>query len=1322
MGTAPKAAAPLPSALAAAVAVLASLASAVFRDCGFVTDQDRGVITTPGFPGPYPVPIECRWVIRGSSPKQRVALYLTQFYMRDGVSLSEYVYYDAQQGNIGGTPIGGISSEAEPTHVLSNKPVLVLDFQVREAGNIHLRVLDLFLEVYGFNVTYELVESEKELRNDSCLGHHCSFTGVCLASADLTSYRCSCLEDFYGDECQFSPRCGPQKGGSLCQNGGTCRQPVRCRYYIGSKTQTCVCPPEYKGAHCEHVARTDILQGETSSLSASLVASAFSTDCKQLNCSQLCNEAGPQPRCECKPGFRLDDDGRSCSPASRTRFLVQVKLYDRNVDLAHLDARGRSQLQAGLEAALRSLFASHMSSNVDNLAVLQFLSDAVVQFHVFGRKEDGPTVQSVLEEALKAGKLGPFTVDRGFLQLQEEPAMHVEAMEVSRTPRVGDELMVACMAVGSSALRVRWFKDGFPVDPDVPFRSLWTSLVPKNSKDQFTALLAIDRASTYDAGVFTCQVSDWGAVQNKSVRVRLDVAPHPLVSPLSLTLVEGQPLELLCLSLGGVPLGFRWLRNDNLLPPKGPERTEDLYPAGSRLVLGAARASATYTCVATGPLGADRADALVTVLAPHAAEEVCPPEESHGVAWQRTATHSRDVQRCPSPLFVEGQAVRPCGLSLERRPLWGSPDFSGCADARLAQLRWKLESLRMGYLVSSPPQLAAELRGYLSGRTLGPGEGQPLVSLLAGLRDYLDHPLQRQGGHPARAAAEAFWDVSSHLLSHKPLLLQDQTFMGDLQTHVLQFGLLAAEALTPGAVLNFDRPALVVALARFTRKSGEPVVVNIPVGGTIGGSAAWAGNAVQLHLSPSPNEEEDPSELLVAVALFKTLGELLPERFLARHGDQEDRLHELYSSLLGVALSKEEGVRVRVRLAHSRQGRQEAVCGRADLSRSTIHFLLDGCRNERRPHNESATWCSCREPGTFALLVEEPRQGLAQGDQESDLIAGLGCGACLVLVLVTLVVLLLRCCRHGGGMEAIQVQVCLSLCGAFLTLLQGVRARLPHSYFPYAVSALQLCLLAACCLQLCTALVLYMQLVDAHSVRHPALKVAALGWAVPVIVVGANLAAQVLEGFRLESWWLTLRTSSGHLSNYFCAFCVSLAIVTALHLLLFMTVRAELRRQKTLGTPRKQVAASQSGLLTGSMAILLALLGVSMASILYVNMEDSLRSYLLAATSSLLGLLVFFIYAVAGRRKTASPTALSQEGSSSSKVSMAPGGLSMLSSQEEAERLLQRTQQGGGSATGVLELPQLDGSPRSTRTQESEELGDNEAHPQLDPPFGVTAV
>ncbi|KAL3203777.1 hypothetical protein MRX96_053169, partial [Rhipicephalus microplus] len=131
---------------------------------------------------------------------------------------------------------------------------------VREPGNIHHRVLDLFLDVYGFNLTYEMLEANESMRADPCLGHHCSFTGVCLAAADWSRYSCACLGDFYGDECQFSPRCGPdsaaRSSSSLCNNGGT------CRYYIGSKTQTCICPPEYKGSRCEYLVRPEQVLGE----------------------------------------------------------------------------------------------------------------------------------------------------------------------------------------------------------------------------------------------------------------------------------------------------------------------------------------------------------------------------------------------------------------------------------------------------------------------------------------------------------------------------------------------------------------------------------------------------------------------------------------------------------------------------------------------------------------------------------------------------------------------------------------------------------------------------------------------------------------------------------------------------------------------------------------------------------------------------------------------------------------------------------------------------------------------------------------------------
>lgn len=290
----------------------------------------------------------------------------------------------------------------------------------------------------------------------------------------------------------------------------------------------------------------------------------------------------------------------------------------------------------------------------------------------------------------------------------------------------------------------------------------------------------------------------------------------------------------------------------------------------------------------------------------------------------------------------------------------------------------------------------------------------------------------------------------------------------------------------------------VVAFGRVTRNPEAPTVVHVPTGSI--GSPAWSGNALQLQLDPVSSDGSTKKDVGLAVALFKTLGELLPERFLARRRNVEEELHELHSNLMGVALSKGEEVQLRLRLSHSRQAQHNIVCGQADFSHSRVQFLLDGCLAEQNLHNESSTWCSCNHLGTFALLVGQPRLGLAEGAQEADFVAALGCGVCLMLVLLTLVVLSLRCCyrlrRRGtcGGIEAIQVQVCVALSGAFGTFLLGVWAHLPRRYFPYAVSAIQLFLLAACCLQLCVALIIYVQLVDAHNVRHPALKVAALGW------------------------------------------------------------------------------------------------------------------------------------------------------------------------------------------------------------------------------------
>ncbi|XP_049272454.1 uncharacterized protein LOC125758838 [Rhipicephalus sanguineus] len=173
-------------------------------------------------------------------------------------------------------------------------------------------------------------------------------------------------------------------------------------------------------------------------------------------------------------------------------------------------------------------------------------------------------------------------------------------------------------------------------------------------------------------------VSDWGAVQNKSMRVRLDVAPRPLVSPLAVTLLEGQPLELSCLSphAGGMgPLGFRGLRNERLLPPR-PRAYRGPLPGRLASRLGRGQVLGHLHLRGDRPLGFGSRRRVR-----HGARSTCVygSVSSRGVARCPVAAHSsplRDVQACPTADVCGGPAGAP--LSTLARPsgqACGEPGF-----------------------------------------------------------------------------------------------------------------------------------------------------------------------------------------------------------------------------------------------------------------------------------------------------------------------------------------------------------------------------------------------------------------------------------------------------------------------------------------------------------------------------------------------------------------------------------------------------------------------------------------------------------------------
>ncbi|XP_052256358.1 uncharacterized protein LOC127861711 [Dreissena polymorpha] len=216
----------------------------VFTNCGGEFDKPQGILQTTNFPGPFPTPISCEWLIR-APPNKKIILYFTEFYMKDSVFVSSYDAYKSPTLHLNRDDIGEILWNYDLSIPLeTRKPCLLLRLEVNFIGNRNLRVIEHLLDVFGFNITYEIVDPLVTAQL-GCSLKHCSYLGKCIASADYSSFSCQCYDKFFGDQCQYGPHCDPDHGTNLCLNGG------RCSYFFGSLINQCECSPGFEGDYCE---------------------------------------------------------------------------------------------------------------------------------------------------------------------------------------------------------------------------------------------------------------------------------------------------------------------------------------------------------------------------------------------------------------------------------------------------------------------------------------------------------------------------------------------------------------------------------------------------------------------------------------------------------------------------------------------------------------------------------------------------------------------------------------------------------------------------------------------------------------------------------------------------------------------------------------------------------------------------------------------------------------------------------------------------------------------------------------------------------------
>jgi hypothetical protein len=176
--------------------------------CSWIIDtslRPSGVLHTPNFPGRFNVPTRCKWILNAShSPDSYIVIWFTQLYVLTGIKITEYI--EIEQENLEASDIdnddiiyGGVGAhvilDSSSSHsqllnytwVRSMMPYLVMELHLDQLEGNHVRTRDNLLDVFGFNVTYELIPREKEPNEfiKHCSVMECSYAGDCIADATL---------------------------------------------------------------------------------------------------------------------------------------------------------------------------------------------------------------------------------------------------------------------------------------------------------------------------------------------------------------------------------------------------------------------------------------------------------------------------------------------------------------------------------------------------------------------------------------------------------------------------------------------------------------------------------------------------------------------------------------------------------------------------------------------------------------------------------------------------------------------------------------------------------------------------------------------------------------------------------------------------------------------------------------------------------------------------------------------------------------------------------------------------------------------------------
>ncbi|XP_015178454.1 PREDICTED: uncharacterized protein LOC107067443 isoform X1 [Polistes dominula] len=1164
-------------------------------DCNYHLTAPKGVIKTPNFPKAFPVPIMCRWVIDVSdipSTNSSIVVYMTQLYVYKGLKLTEYAYYESETTNYGASLIKEITegNVFEYRWFRTFRPFLVLEFELDRLEGNHVRVLDDLLDVYGFNVTYQMTEEEPN--SNACSVSECSFTGNCLLSADYTTFSCECFPRFYGDKCNEGPLCFDDQQNSICLNGGTCK-------HLGAKAVHCDCLPGYVGQNCE----IQLLE-------------TMNTECGGESCILQCPYYKEEQRpCACTNGKRIYNN--------RSRYECRIKL-SKTTPLRSTSIAQQGNLESYLTKPLIKHLKSSNISSMEDLEILSMTPSSEITFEFFANSDDGDKIRESLNRLVQRRRLGDLALESTHFTFQQKPAFRLQNLRLDRSNEhevhLGDEINLHCVAQGSNGIHFIWYKDNMLINVKKANRGIRYEDLPNDGLDMYASILRIDKATTLDGGQYTCQAIDRNVQQCKSLYVQVKNDPDVKVTPMSITVEKGSNIQLTCTTpnMHSTGIGFGWTKNRALLKLEpGSEIWEDLYPDGSILKITNVQKSAIYTCNV-----AHRSMSVRVELTNRTLVRICPKEISWAEKWPDTAPGSEALIDCPRH-FVGPKVSRLCSMRDATTPEWLMPDFSNCLYEPFIRPYNKFRSLTLGYQNTTGSETILALWEVLRSReiSLYPNEADGILSILI----EIEHYQRRIDPSDLHRSAEALTHIVNHILNDENSILNPQRVWVLLQ--MVERNLIHWSKKLNQGCFHLSLSSMVVDIQPLQFHSNEGFTHSLEIPTNDDTYPDWYKDTIGIRLWKKRFRDGRSNTTYKGIVIvYKTVSNFLPKVYIKEFDNGTELEYRINSHAITVTVASFKSDKnskiwldLEMKQLENHSGPWNVSCGLMDHSGS---WNLNDCISSTIP-DDLTTHCLCPNTGTVALFLTARivRMVLPKKEQTTSIVI-LGCASCLVQCSLTLFFLSVHWWKNRSWLNFLKVQCCGALIGAMALFIYAICGNFSDSNYYLIAIGLEAFLLVGMSTPISEALIIYSQFVHIRPNQHLHMKITVIAviTGVPILAVLATELTRKSTGWRHESWWLI------HGSGVYNIFVTCTTMMSCVFAILYLGVIHEARALVEKNLMKKETIKSRTRLLHRAAVVICGIIATETSSIFYINSTSIIYQYIFASLSTILGFIISIAY------------------------------------------------------------------------------------------------